>query len=47
MKGNDGRGGGRGVGSMQVVVGCFKSFGYRRGRVKWMNILVLIVAYNF
>jgi hypothetical protein len=41
---NDGRGGGRGAGSTQVVVGRFKSFGYMRGRVNQMNILIFIVA---
>jgi hypothetical protein len=31
------RGGGRGGGSTQVVVGHFKTFGYGRGRVKQMQ----------
>jgi hypothetical protein len=30
-----------------VVMGHFKSFGYGRGRVKWMSALVLVVACNF
>jgi hypothetical protein len=39
--------GARGGGSTQVVVGCFKSFDYRMGRMKWMHVLVLIVTYDF
>jgi hypothetical protein len=34
---NDMRGGGRGGGLMQTVVGCSKSFGYGREIVKQMN----------
>jgi hypothetical protein len=30
-----------------VVVGTIKSFGYVKGRVKQMNALVLILAYDF
>jgi hypothetical protein len=41
------KGGGQGGGWMQVVGGRFKSFGYGRGRVKWMSALFLIVAYDF
>jgi hypothetical protein len=43
---NGGKGDGRRGGSTLVVVGCFKLFGYGRGRVEWMNALVLIVAYD-
>jgi hypothetical protein len=44
---NGGRGGGRGDGATQVVVGCFKSFRYGSGRVERMNALILIVIYDF
>jgi hypothetical protein len=37
----------RGGGSTQVLVGHFKLFGYERGRVKLINTLVLLVAYDF